>query len=394
MEAIWSVAVRAKVASSTAASRAQISSSRAGSKCRAASRHMSSSSTSANDDSVPPQSKRTASTVTPARRGRGARRSSSRGCRRASGAPAAGSSSATNSGSWLTMIIGPGQPARACADGGARRRVEVVGGLVEQQQVVPAGDELGQRQLGLLAAGERAGVLEGLVAGEAEHAEQGPEPLVVGRSAMAPHVVEHGRARLRCPRAPGRSSPADTLCPKRTSPASGSVTPARIRSSVVLPAPLRPMTSRRSPRSTSNVDVGEDRRAAVGLGRGRSTSSTTRPAVRRVREAHVQGPLLGRPGDRRRLDAARPACRGSWRPGPAWPWLAHGVGQVGQAVDLGRLGGRRAWPGAPRPRPDCRGTGCRCPCTRRCVPSSRCRTRVMASSSSSRSWLITSRAPR
>ena len=36
----------------------------------------------------------------------------------------------------------------------ARGRVEVVGRLVEEQQIVPAGDELSQRELGLLSAGK------------------------------------------------------------------------------------------------------------------------------------------------------------------------------------------------------------------------------------------------
>ena len=50
---------------------------------------------------------------------------------------------------------GPGPAGEGLAGGGARRWVEVVGGLVEQQQVVATGDELGERQLGLLAAGQR-----------------------------------------------------------------------------------------------------------------------------------------------------------------------------------------------------------------------------------------------
>src|SRR5438067_5018298 len=53
---------------------------------------------------------------------------------------------------------GPGT--ERLADGLPRRRVEVVGGLVEEQEVVLAGNQLGERQLRLLASRQRARVLE------------------------------------------------------------------------------------------------------------------------------------------------------------------------------------------------------------------------------------------
>ena len=78
------------------------------------------------------------------------------------------------------MTIAPGHAASAAATAVARRRVEVVGRLVEQQQVVAAGHQLRERELRLLAARQRARVLERLVAAQAEHAEQAAQ-LDVGR---------------------------------------------------------------------------------------------------------------------------------------------------------------------------------------------------------------------
>ena len=81
------------------------------------------------------------------------------------------------------------------ADRGARRRIEVVGGLVEQQQVVVAGDEHRERELRLLAARERARVLERDLAVQAEHAEQRPEVLVglgARRSRMCSSTLRPG----------------------------------------------------------------------------------------------------------------------------------------------------------------------------------------------------------
>ena len=71
-----------------------------------------------------------------------------------------GSSWRTNSASWLTMTIVPGHAASAAAVAARDAGVEVVGRLVEQQQVVAAGHELRERELRLLAARQRRRVLE------------------------------------------------------------------------------------------------------------------------------------------------------------------------------------------------------------------------------------------
>ena len=65
--------------------------------------------------------------------------------------------------SWLTRTSVPSYCCNASSSAALRLWIEVVRRLVEQQHVVPGDDEPGKRQLGLLAAGERAGVLVDLV---------------------------------------------------------------------------------------------------------------------------------------------------------------------------------------------------------------------------------------
>ncbi len=62
----------------------------------------------------------------------------------------------------------------------SRRRVEVVGRLVQEKQVVATGHQLRQRKLRLFAARERAGVLACDVACEAEAAQQSAQDPLVG----------------------------------------------------------------------------------------------------------------------------------------------------------------------------------------------------------------------
>ena len=53
-----------------------------------------------------------------------------------------------------------------------RRRIQVVGGFVEQQHIGRRGHQSGQRQTGLLAAGQCAGGLVELRSGEHEGTQQ------------------------------------------------------------------------------------------------------------------------------------------------------------------------------------------------------------------------------
>src|SRR5207245_7226044 len=78
---------------------------------------------------------------------------------------------------------------------GARGWVEVVGRLVEEQQVVPARDQLRQRQLRLLTTGQGPGVLARDIAGEAEAPQQSAQDALLCVRLLA-HVGEHGDAGL------------------------------------------------------------------------------------------------------------------------------------------------------------------------------------------------------
>ncbi len=128
--------------------------------------------------------------------------------------------------------------------------------------------------------------------------------------------------------------------PELDAPRSGSSWPARILSRVVLPAPLRPMISRRSPRPTSKLTSENTSSVAVALpelGGGEDGA----PGGRRGREAQVELPAWPR---------ARRPCRGVMRGdavvealGDACPLgglAAHLVGEGREALDLrGLLGG-------------------------------------------------------
>src|SRR5215218_7034880 len=71
------------------------------------------------------------------------------------------------------------------ADGLDRLDVQVVGGLVQEQDVVAAKDQAGQGELGLLAPGQGPGRLVGLVAAEQEVAEDAPEHVGGGLGDLA-----------------------------------------------------------------------------------------------------------------------------------------------------------------------------------------------------------------
>src|SRR6202022_2970897 len=78
--------------------------------------------------------------------------------------------------------------------------------------------------------------------------------------------------------------PGETPCPNRKLPAFGSLCPARMRSRLVLPAPLRPMIKSRCPRSTSNET-------------SRNTSGPPYPLARPV-AVKTTRPLCGGSGNR------------------------------------------------------------------------------------------------
>ena len=72
----------------------------------------------------------------------------------------------------------PAPPAEVLLEPFERVEVEVVGGLVEEQEVGIGDDQPGQRRPRLLAAGQRGRRLGPLVAGEAETGQGALDPLV------------------------------------------------------------------------------------------------------------------------------------------------------------------------------------------------------------------------
>ena len=181
-----------------------------------------------------------------------------------------------------------GQPADALD-------VEVVGRLVEHDQVEVADQRGGQRDAALLAAGQP---VDGAGRGRAM-----PSPSSTSRTCGRPPT----RARPPYPatarrRGPGRPAGASSPCarcamcspPTRlTRPPSGARRPVRMSSSVVLPPPLSPTTPIRSPRSTpSDTRVEQHPRRVAGDVRGdRLQVDEVRPG--RIRRAPAAS---GRPG--------------------------------------------------------------------------------------------------
>ena len=152
--------------------------------------------------------------------------------------------------------------------------VEVVGRLVEHQQVAVGHEGAGQRHPLGLTARQRGGVGVGQ-----------RRPCRGGRARRRPPTVLGLARRRRAPDragAPGvwSSVAMRTPRPRRTMPASGSAPPARTRSSVDLPQPLSPTMPSRSP-----GEMVSDRSANRGLpGRLTATrSASTRITGWRVR---------------------------------------------------------------------------------------------------------------
>ena len=117
------------------------------------------------------------------------------------------------------------------------RQVEMVGRLVEQQDVGRGRQHAGQRGAARFAAGEFAGVL---LAGEAELLQQVARADADRRRAQARlDIGERGR---RSPTGPAPAAGSGSVAPGCTKrvPPSGSIRPAAIFSSVDLPEPLRP----------------------------------------------------------------------------------------------------------------------------------------------------------
>ena len=215
---------------------------------------------------------------------------------------------------------------------------------------------------------------------------------------LAADVVEQRLVACAGCRAPGRSSRSSTLWPHVTRAAVGVGLAGEDAQQARLAGAVEPEHEQPLAPAEVEGDVVEDRRAGVGLGQPGDLDDGA-PGRRRRRELHPQHAC--RRGARRpcRPPAGRSAspCCGPAR--PWWPWRRSGR----RTAAAGRSpwpGGPPSWSGAPRRRPATPGTACTCPCTRRggrwpaSSGRSRWSTRVIASSSRSRSWLMTSSAPR
>ena len=77
-------------------------------------------------------------------------------------------------------------------DFGAAGRVQVVGGLIQQEHVGAGRHDGGKRQAGLLTAGENPGRLVDVVPGEQERAEDSADLRVLHVRRRRAHVLQHG----------------------------------------------------------------------------------------------------------------------------------------------------------------------------------------------------------
>jgi hypothetical protein len=127
-----------------------------------------------------------------------------------------------------------------------RGDVEVRRRLVHQQQVGRVDEEAGEREAGLLAAGEDGGLCEDVVLAEEEGAEHGAG-LLLGElvlvRAQLHHVLENGEVEFHVVAAVLREVAGDDVAAELRSPPWIGMTSARILSSVDLPAPLGPTST-------------------------------------------------------------------------------------------------------------------------------------------------------
>ena len=152
-----------------------------------------------------------------------------------------------------------------------RLEVEIVGRLVEHQQVRGLGQRARQHQPAALAAREHAAAAcapararTGSPSCSRRRASAGrrPSPCRRGRRSAPRRASSSGRG---C-RGPGRAWPSARLAPSRTSPLSGASAPVSRLTSVVLPLPFGPTMPMRSPRMMRIEKSVDDRALAERLG--------------------------------------------------------------------------------------------------------------------------------
>ena len=222
-----------------------------------------------------------------------------------------------NHRSWVTTTSAEARCARWSASQADGLDVEVVGGLVEHDQVVVAEQQRGQRAAAALAAGEpddRAVERDARPAAPRRPRGSAGRRPTRGRSGRpAPP-----RARCGCRRArrPGGGSRRAARAPARPGRCRAARARSSPRSSVVLPSPLRPTMPIRSP--------GRDARARRRSSSGRTPYALeTRSRLSRLAHGPLIGPALPATGPvatsthgvrRRRSRSAAPRWAWSRRP--------------------------------------------------------------------------------
>ena len=220
-----------------------------------------------------------------------------------------------NQRSWATSTTAASRLCRCALEPFQRLDVEVVGGLVEQQEVGVAGQRAGERGAGQLTAAERREAAVEVLVAEAEAVQRRVDALapVVAAGVLEPRlragvgverravggavghrVLELGEARLEVEQvlgsptarsraasgrgraaAAGRAARSRTSLAKLSSPPSTEVSPASIRSSVVLPAPLRPDSVIRSRRSSRKETPRRSGSPTMSLARSEAMTTAT-----------------------------------------------------------------------------------------------------------------------
>ena len=215
---------------------------------------------------------------------------------------------------------------------GQRVDVEVVGGLVEQQDVRLGHQQPGQLQPAPLAAGELADRRPLPGRGEARAARAADDAVSsacrAARTSRPARSASSTRMSVGRSTSSWRSSASCTVLPLTTRPPCGGRSPASVRSSVVLPEPLTPTRPTRSPGPSRQVTSVEQRAARRWSAVASSSSSTVRPSrlvanpsssTRVAGRRDVGDQRLGRLDPVARLRRARRRARGAARPAPCGP---------------------------------------------------------------------------
>ena len=131
-----------------------------------------------------------------------------------------------------------------------RGDVQVVGRLVEQQEVGPLQRQDGQRQAGALAAAQGADRFEDVLAAE-QVLRQVVARLLGVHFLVAEQLIQHRAVAVRAVVRLGKIADLQAGAQAGPRPCSGSSCPSSTLRKVVLPLPLGPISAAHSPRRSS-----------------------------------------------------------------------------------------------------------------------------------------------